>query len=256
MNTYSKFFQNKRFLRGLYRDQHKVLVIHYSCESLTDNNQGYSPRITSIAVQNLRGDFQKSFSIHLEAEINEIPRSEIERHFDVLELKMLENFYSFVKDNLQWYWINWNMSNVNYGFEAIEHRYKVLKGKNFVDIPIRNRVNIPLIFSELYGHEYVSHPKMYTLFQHNFPNDLGDLLNGDQEVMAFKNKEFLKLHKSTLIKTSRIAKVVQLAATGKLKMERKKWGIWLEALNQHPLIILLTILATILSLVAFGGIHF
>lgn len=39
-----------RDIKFLSKNKHDLLIIHYSCENLNDNNQGYSPRITSIAV--------------------------------------------------------------------------------------------------------------------------------------------------------------------------------------------------------------
>lgn len=40
----------KQIIKKLKTDEDKIYFIHYSCQSLSDNNEGYSPRITSIAV--------------------------------------------------------------------------------------------------------------------------------------------------------------------------------------------------------------
>ena len=40
-------------IQKLNQEIEKLLTIHYSCESLSDDNEGYSPRITSIAVQHI-----------------------------------------------------------------------------------------------------------------------------------------------------------------------------------------------------------
>ena len=40
-------------------------IIHYSCGSFTESETGYSPRITSIAIYNLKSGQTTSFSIHL-----------------------------------------------------------------------------------------------------------------------------------------------------------------------------------------------
>ncbi|HUF19319.1 MAG TPA: hypothetical protein VMP00_01065, partial [Burkholderiales bacterium] len=45
-----------------------ALVIHYSCESFYDKTDGKTPRITFIAVRNLRSGQTDSFSIHQMAE--------------------------------------------------------------------------------------------------------------------------------------------------------------------------------------------
>ncbi len=45
-----------------------VLVIHYSCESFYDTQDGRTARVTSIAVRNLSTGQTSSFSIHKSAE--------------------------------------------------------------------------------------------------------------------------------------------------------------------------------------------
>lgn len=253
MNFYKRRLQTKKFLNQLIKDQHKTLVIHYSCESLTDNNEGYSPRITSIAVQSLRGDFQKSFSIHLEAEKSAIPREDIQQHYNKLELKMLDRFYLFSKEYVSRYWLNWKMKNINFGFEAIEHRYEVLGGQNFIEIPTKQRVDVSSIFVELYGDEYIEPPEFYNLLGKNFNNEHPDLLPGSSEVEAFDNKEFVKMHKSTLVKTNKIAHLIRLANDNKLKVSKKNLLLFIEERLAHPLLGVLGLIGVILSIVSGIG---
>ena len=63
----------------------KLYFIHYSCQNLGDDNEGYSPRITSIAVLHSLSSQMYSFSIHLVAEELHIQRDEIETNFDKIE---------------------------------------------------------------------------------------------------------------------------------------------------------------------------
>jgi hypothetical protein len=37
-------------IKFLTKNINSLLVVHYSCQNLNDNNEGFSPRITSIAV--------------------------------------------------------------------------------------------------------------------------------------------------------------------------------------------------------------
>ncbi len=238
------------FISELCADAHKVLLIHYSCESLSDSNEGYSPRITSIVVRSLRGDQQKSFSIHLVAEWKKIKREEIENHYDLLELEMLNEFYQFAKDNTERYWLNWNMKNINYGFEAIEHRYKVLGGNEAIEIPYKIRVNIPAILSEIYGNSYEPDPKMSNLLKSNFKELNRELLTGAEEAEAFKNKQFVKLHASTLLKTNYFAKIVFLVYERKLKISGPDQVGYVHDLLSRPLLGFIGIIASIVSIVA------
>ena len=49
-----------------------ALIVHYSCESFYDRNDGRTPRVTSIAVRNFDSGQTESFSIHKVAEVRGI----------------------------------------------------------------------------------------------------------------------------------------------------------------------------------------
>jgi hypothetical protein len=112
----------------LERDSENVSVIHYSCESFYDRPNGASPRITSIAVRNLKTGQTISFSIHQMAEREGVAFDQIEQSYDDLEHKMLKAFYDLVGSHQGRKYLHWNMRDANYGFAAIDHRFKVLNG--------------------------------------------------------------------------------------------------------------------------------
>lgn len=116
-------------LNKIFNAPEHSLLIHYSCESFYDRTNGTSPRITSIAVRNLKDAQTSSFSIHKIAEQKGLSKSRIERDYDNLEKEMLRDFFNYVKVHAKCLWIHWNMRDINYGFQAIEHRYRVLGGK-------------------------------------------------------------------------------------------------------------------------------
>ncbi len=189
----------KEKVEFLKKNISQLVAIHYSCQNLNDFNEGYSPRITSIAVLHLGSGTMHSFSIHLIAEIKKINRDQIEEHYDDLEAEMLSNFYTFVKDRQDYNWLHWNMSNINYGFETIEHRYRVLTDKFPPKINDSKRYNLSSLISGIYGNHYVDDPKMPKLMDLNGGKHR-DFLNGKEEVETFEKKEYLKLHKSTMCK--------------------------------------------------------
>ncbi len=189
----------KEKIEFLKNNINQLIAIHYSCQNLNDFNEGYSPRITSIAVLHLGSGTMHSFSIHLIAEIKKIDRDQIENHYDELEAEMLSNFYSFVKDHQDHNWLHWNMSNINYGFETIEHRYRVLTDKFPPKINDSKKYNLSSLISGIYGNHYVDDPKMPKLMDLNGGKHR-DFLNGKEEVEAFEKKEYIKLHKSTMCK--------------------------------------------------------
>src|SRR5437868_9293739 len=117
----------RELLRAVEEAEHS-LVIHYSCEDFMNRPDGSTPRITSIAVRHQRSGQTESFSIHKTAEQQRIPYQEIAQNYDTLEKAMLDDFFGFVIAHQSHVWIHWNMRDINYGFAAVEHRYKVLGG--------------------------------------------------------------------------------------------------------------------------------
>jgi len=45
---------------------------------------------------------------------------------------MLDAYFAFLRTNSERKFIHWNMRDQNYGFRAIEHRYRVLGGDPYI----------------------------------------------------------------------------------------------------------------------------
>lgn len=191
------------------------LVIHYSCESFYGKTDGKTPRITSIAVRNLRSGQTESFSIHQVAEERHIPFADIDASYDALERQMLDRFFEFVRVRPHCNWIHWNMRDVNYGFAALEHRYRVLGGMP-VQIAEDRKFDLARALVDIYGIGYISHPRFESLIKKNKITDR-DFLNGEQEAEAFERKEFVRLHQSTLRKADILPNVFERTVAKTLK---------------------------------------
>ncbi len=89
-------------------------------------------------------------------------------------------------------------SNINYGFEALSHRYEVLSGERCKNSR-HGKHNLSSLIIEKYGKDSIAHPRMKTLQNLNDGNHR-DNLSGEEEVKAFQDKEFVRLHKSTMSK--------------------------------------------------------
>lgn len=192
-----------------------TLVIHYSCESFYDKTDGKTPRITSLAVRNFASGQTDSFSIHQIAEERHVEFDQITEHYDDLERQMLDRFFEFVRTRQHCNWIHWNMRDVNYGFAAIEHRYRVLGGTP-VQISEDRKFDLSRGLVDLYGVEYIGHPRLETLLEKN-KITAKDFLTGKQEADAFDNKEFVKLHQSTLRKADCLANLFERTLNESLK---------------------------------------
>lgn len=205
-----------------------ALVIHYSCESFYDRDDGKTPRVTSIAVRNLDSGQTESFSIHKIAEQKGIDFGEIHNHYDELEKEMLEEYFQCVTENQGKTWIHWNMRDINYGFIALEHRLKALNGTPFV-LPEGKKFDLARAMVSLFGVGYIGHPRLVKIVEKNRITDR-DMLTGAEEAAAFENKDYVKLHQSTLRKADILANLFERTADGTIKTNSK----WYETYGIHP----------------------
>ena len=141
---------------------------------------------------------------------------------------MLDDFMLFIKDHMRSKWIHWNMREGNYGFQAINHRYEVLGGES-VNFPDENKIDLADKVKDIYGDKYIQHPRFYNLVQKNTISDK-DFLNGKQEAEAFKSKEYVKLHNSTVRKLNIIHTILERVLDRSLLTDSK----WKEIYGIKP----------------------
>ncbi len=237
-------------LKYLEKNEERLFVIHYSCENLNDNNQNYSPRITSIAVIHLKSYTTHSFSLHLIAEELDIKRDDITSKYNDIEKQMLEKFYDFVKNLQNPLWLHWNMSNINFGFEAIAHRYKVLTKKDAPTIQDTSKYNLSWMILQIYGKDCVDNPRMPNLMDLNGGRPR-DVLLGEDEVKAFQNQEYIKLHKSTMSKANWFESMYYKLQKRKIKTTRTNWMNRLNTFLEHPYIKLVGFFAVLFTVIQF-----
>lgn len=208
-------------LDDIYGDASNVWVIHYSCESFYDRPNGASPRITSLAVKKLDSGQTISFSIHQIAETEGVEFSQIDEHYDDLERKMLGAFYEHVGGHKGMRYLHWNMRDVNYGFAALEHRYRVLGGSPII-LEDEKKVDLARLLIDIYGVGYTGHPRLQTLLAMNTIKPR-DFLTGPEEAEAFETRNFVGLHQSTLRKVDILANLGERAHSRQLKTNTTWW---------------------------------
>jgi len=211
----------RKTLDKLFADPVGVWVIHYSCESFYDRPNGFSPRITSIATRKLHSGQTVSFSIHQVAERRRVPPGQIAEEYDGLERQMLDEFFQHISGYRTITFLHWNMRDINYGFAAIEHRYRVLGGDPYV-VDDGYKVDLARLFIDIYGVGYTGHPRLETLLQQNKIEAL-DMLNGAGEAEAFDAGRYVDLHRSTLRKVDVIANLASRAHDRALKTNTSWW---------------------------------
>jgi hypothetical protein len=215
LESYRRKKKAAEALAQLFKNAEHVLVVHYSCESFYDRVDGRTPRVTSIAVRNLATGQTRSFSIHKVAEQKGFSLSEISGHYDALEKEMLDEFFAFVGINGHVTWVHWNMRDINYGFQALEHRHRVLGGSP-VEISDGKKFDLARQLIAIYGLRYIGHPRLESLVKLNSITDQG-FLSGKGEADAFENKDFVLLHQSTLRKVDILANIAGRAEDRSLK---------------------------------------
>jgi hypothetical protein len=202
-----KLKKAREVVADLIQRADQVVVVHYSCESFYDRPDGSSPRITSIAVRNLESGQTESFSIHQIAERKDFKADTIEDHYNELEKLMLDEFYDYVRRHGSHTWLHWNMRDINYGFQAIAHRHKVLGGS-----PERvhedKLVDLSRLLIRIYGGGYIGDPKLTRLVEKN-SKMYRDFMDGASEAEAFVHKQYVQLHQSTLRKVDVLANIFE-----------------------------------------------
>jgi hypothetical protein len=169
---------------------------------------------------------------------------------------MLDEFFDFVHTHQNYTWLHWNMRDINYGFQAIEHRYRVLGGNPTI-IDDNKKYDLARELIAIYGVTYAGHPRLESVMKLNYIT-ARDFLNGAEEAAAFEAKEFVRLHQSTLRKVDVLANIAGRAADNSLQTNatwREQYGIHpavlVELVSQHWGYTLLGAVAILVTLV--GG---
>lgn len=222
VNTKHRLKKRKKALtdiQTLVENAANLLIIHYSCESFYDIKDGRTPRITSIAVRYFNTGQTETFSIHKVAEKKGFI-TDIESHYDELEKIMLSDFYKFVKTHLNNNWVHWNMRDINYGFQAIDHRFSVLGGKP-TTIPDSQKFDLARKLVDIYA-DYADHPRLEKLIEMNNITKK-DFLSGAEEAKAFDELKYVELHRSTLRKVDIFHSILERVIDNSLKT-KSKWN--------------------------------
>lgn len=235
-----------------------VLVIHYSCESFYDRPRGDSPRITSIAIRRLDSAQTTSFSIHQVAELHQADLVALEANYDAFEREMLDGYFQFIQRNERARWLHWNMRDINYGFAAIEHRYRVLGGIPTI-IDDDRKYDLARLLIELYGPDYTGHPRLETLMDLNHISRMA-FKSGREEANAFENRDYVSLHQSTLrkvdvlgnIATRQNNKSLKTRATWRAKNGSSVRGTF-EYLVAHPVFVIVFVIGA--AIATFLGLY-
>lgn len=205
------------FFPVIRKHPERFYLIHYSSERLFDEaTGGLSPRITSIVVMHYQTQQIESYALHAVAETLGIPRDQVQSRFDEIERELLSRFYAFVRDRRQASWVHWNMRSLVFGFEHLEHRYRLLTKSEPPSIPVEVRVNLNDALKQRYGPDYAPDPRMKSLML--LQGDLSkQFMEGAEESEAFKAGDYIRMNASTISKVQFFKHVIEQTLRGKLR---------------------------------------
>lgn len=226
--------ESRDVINALFQDSGRVYVIHYSCESFYEGSTGASKRVTSIAVRNLSSGQTKSWSLHKSAELDGCLAT-MHADLDRFEKSMLDGYFAFLEQHNGCRFIHWNMRDEHFGFYALEHRYRVLKGRPY-ELQDDKKIDLARVLVNLFGKKYAPHKdskgrdgRIMGLAELNKVTDK-DALSGKEEAAAFVEGDFLKMHRSTLRKLDMFANFFERTHKGDLVTEAS----WLDRVGIHP----------------------
>ena len=90
----------------------------------------------------------------------------------------------------------------------------IIIGKPYI-LQDENKFDISRVLIDLYGVGYISHPRLPKLMDKNNIRPKDFLECGD-EAITFQNKEYIKLHQSTLRKVDILSNIVDRCANNTL----------------------------------------
>lgn len=243
--AYEEFFK-------IINDTSNVLLICYSYANIKINQSDLSPIITSISIRSLDKNYEnKYFSLIKEAEKANIELDELEDNYEELEYFLLEEFNVFLKKHRDYIWIHWNMNQIDYGFEALKHRFDITArelDKELENIPANNKFDLNYLLENMYGVEYTKDSdRMKALMKENNYSDLKSYMSTKQESEQFNENQFSQVRNSINSKMNFMFIIIEKLENKTLKIPLKNnYAIFIEFIS-HPLFSLVGWTATILG---------
>jgi len=228
---------NEEYLKKLNSDPSRVLIIYYS--NFENNYEPFSSAISSIVIRSLDKSIYQCFSIHLEADLSKLDIETIEDEYIDLEYMVLLKFSKFLKNHKEYTWIHWNMNNIEYGFEALKHRFdKLSQGSNeqFEEVVGKNKFDLNNFFEIYFGENYSTGPdKLKSLMEFNNIDDQGSYLTQRDEGAEFLKKNYRTVIKSVDFKVTFISQLPTLFENKILKIPKKnKYRKFINFIS-HPI---------------------
>jgi hypothetical protein len=203
------------------RSRKRYNVIHYLTVPWDVSPCG-TPAPLVIGVLNLATRERRTFGVLQAAELRGLGPADIPANLPTLERDMLDGFYSFARGGGRRRWLNWNMRDAVFGFEALAHRHRMLGGSP-VDIPFARQTNLAAVLISALTERYAGDPRLEKIAEKNGLSML-DFLGRHEEGEAFRAGHYQRLQRSLWRKIDIIARVFELFLTKQLLHDGEEQG--------------------------------
>lgn len=223
-NSINEHKEANSIISDYVKKKSDYIFIHYARQNCFADAYEKGPRIIAIVAMNAESEQFVVFSLKKSAEKqgNDFFKlSEMEQ--DQIEHDMLCDFFEYVNDNKAKTWLHWNMKNNNFGFSAIEDRFRSLKGDP-IHFGESKLINISVLLKKKYGMNYAKDNmwngklmgKMYDIFILNNIND-SYILDGEREIIEYILKNIIPIEQSVLGKLKAFKIIMEKTADNVLK---------------------------------------
>jgi hypothetical protein len=138
-------------------------------------------------------------------------------HKEDAERKLLESYYQYLREKPDARYVHWNMHSDEYGFSAIDKRYRFLFGQDPpYNVPKEVRYDLDGLIEFRHGNGYADHPKLSTLGTLN-RHPKRYLLTGKEEADKFQAGEYGDIRRSITEKAHLIASLAKRFLNGSLE---------------------------------------
>lgn len=173
---------------------------------------------------------------------------QLQEDYDELEKKMLNEYFNFLSNHMDCYYVHWNMRDISYGFEALKHRYRVLGGEP-INLDEDRLLDLNKILIDYYGAHYASHPRLQKLMELNKISSK-NFLTGQEEAECFDNCEYIKLHTSTLRKVDVLCNILNRQLNRTLKTNINKLKQVINEVFESPIYKILSVIGVLWTIIS------
>jgi hypothetical protein len=205
-------------LRRAFVARGNAFVLHYA----RDNFGSPIGRVTALVARNLGSGQTRLFSILKTAPPLTTIAAISTAQLNAIEHQVLGDFFAFVGQHQNHFWLHWNMRDARFGFEQLEDRFRALGGSPVV-VPDFHKVDLANRMFDLFGDRYAAAPdRLRTLALKNGLN-VSEFMDGEAQGAAIAAGDYEPVEASILKKVDALYVIADKAHSGNLKTDGSWW---------------------------------